>query len=122
MNEASASFTVNEAIVQAVARLVDDAGASREPSHSDLEDLFRRVGLAAADPNRDPAVKVGKQKRVRHVLAWAMDQDEDAASDLVKDLIGMVRGLGGFRTGSPNYCGEDPITTCIAALPTSPSS
>src|ERR1035437_4583304 len=48
MAEALLVFTLNETIVQAVARLVDDAGAIRVPSHSDLEDVFWRVGLAAA--------------------------------------------------------------------------
>jgi hypothetical protein len=113
-------FTLNEAILQAVARLVDDAGATREPSHSDLEDLFRRVGVIAGDPHRDPAVRVGKQKRVRQVLRWAMDNDLAAGTYAITELIGMIRGLGGFRPDSPNYCGEDTIATCIAAFADEP--
>jgi hypothetical protein len=120
MAEAPLVFTLNETTVQAVARLVDDAGATREPSHSDLEDLFRRVDLAAADPHRDPAVRVGKQKRVRHVLRWAMDNDQAAGSNAIAELLGMIRGFGGFRPDSPNYCGEDPIATCVAAFASEP--
>jgi hypothetical protein len=113
-------FRVDETIVQAVARLVDDAGATREPSPSDLEELFRRVELSASDPHQDPAVRVGKQKRVRHVLRSAMDQDEAASAKAVTELLGMIRGLGGFRPDSPNYCGEDPIATCLAAFANEP--
>jgi hypothetical protein len=113
-------FTVDETIVQAVARLVDDAGATREPSHSDLEDLFRRVGLAAADPHQDPAIRVGKQKRVRHVLRWAMDNNQAAGTEAIAALVGMIRGFGGFRTDSPNYCGTDPVATCVGAFANEP--
>jgi hypothetical protein len=116
MTEAQLVFTLNEAVLQAVARLVDDAGATREPSHSDLEDLFQRVGVTAGDPHRDPAVRVGKQKRVRQVLRWAMDNDLAAGTYAITELLGMVRGLGGFRPDSPNYCSGDAIATCVAAF------
>ena len=109
-------FTVNETIVQAVARLVDDAGAPREPSHADLEDVFLRCGLMEGDPHQNPAVRVGKQKRVRTVLFWAMANDEAAGTKAIIALIGTLRGLGGFRPGSPNYCQEDVITTCMQSF------
>jgi len=112
------AFTLNEAVIQAVARLVDDAGATREPSHSDLEAVMRRVGLLHADPHQDPAVRVGKQKRVRQVLSWAMDNDEGAGVTAVGGLIAMIRGCGGFRPESPNYCGRDSIETCVDAFAT----
>ncbi len=116
MADAQLVFTLNEAILQAVARLVDDAGATREPSHSDLEDLFRRVGVIAGDPHRDPAVRVGKQKRVRQVLRWAVENDLAAGTYAMTELLGMIRGFGGFRPDSPNYCGEDAIATCVSAF------
>jgi hypothetical protein len=116
MADAPLVFTLNEAILQAVARLVDDAGATREPSHSDLEDLFKRVGVIVADPHRDPAVRVGKQKRVRQVLRWAMDNDLAAGTRAITEMLGMIRGLGGFRPDSPNYCGKDVVATCVAAF------
>jgi len=113
-------FTVNETIIQAVARLVDDAGATREPSHSDLEDVFRRVGLADADPHQDPAIRVGKQKRVRQVLRWAMDNDQAVSTAAIAALLGMIRGFGGFRPDSPNYCGNDAVATCVDAFANEP--
>jgi len=109
-------FTINDAIIQAVARLVDDAGASREPSHSDLEAVFRRGRLLDADPHRDPAVRVGKQKRVRTVLSWALDNNPAAGTSTVAALISMIRGCGGFRQESSNFCGDEAIETCIAAF------
>ena len=115
------AFTLNEAIVQAVARLVDDAGATREPSHSDLEAVMRRVGLLHVDQHQDPAVRVGKQKRVRQVLSCAMDNDEGAGVKAVGGLISMIRGCGGFRPESPNYCGRDGIDTCVDAFTTEPT-
>lgn len=109
-------FVLNEAIVQAVSRLVDDAGSPREPSHSELEAVFRRSGLIDGDPHQDPTLRVGKQKRVRTVLSWALDHDASAGTRGVAGLLAMVRGCGGFRPESSNYCGEDTITTCIRAF------
>lgn len=114
------TFALGEAIVQAVARLVDDAGATREPSHSDLEDVFRRAQLLKADPHQDPAVRVGKQKRVRTVLMWTMANDDAAGIRLITDLIGMLRGLGGFRPESVNYCGGEAVANCVAAFGSEP--
>jgi hypothetical protein len=116
MSDAPTVFTMNDAIIQAVARLVDDAGASREPSHSDLESVFRRTHLMNADPHKDPAVRVGKQKRVRTVLSWACDNSPSDGSAAVTALVAMIRGCGGFRKESPNFCGDDAIGTCIAAF------
>lgn len=113
-------FTLNESMIQSVARLVDDAGATREPSHSDIESVIARAGLSRADPHRDPAVRLGKQKRLRRVLSWALDNDIEAGTQLVEGLIAMLRGCGGFRTESVNYCGEDAIETCINAFSTEP--
>lgn len=109
-------FTLNETIIQAVSRLVDDAGATREPSHSDLEDVLRRAHLSEADPHQDPAVRVGKQKRMRSALSWAHENNPVAGANAVVGLISMIRGCGGFRPESPNYCGKDAVETCIAAF------
>ncbi|MDA8208195.1 MAG: hypothetical protein M0Z92_04285 [Actinomycetota bacterium] len=118
MSDDALIFSLNDAIIQAVARLVDDAGepSPREPSHSDLEDVFRRANLLQGDPHRNPTVRVGKQKRVRLALSWALDYDQKAGSAAIAGLIAMVRGCGGFRSASKNYCGEDAIATCIAAF------
>ena len=62
---------VNDAIIVAVARLVDDAqSGTREPSHSDLEFQINRAGLSDGDPKVQGQV-VGKAKRVRATLSWA---------------------------------------------------
>lgn len=111
-------FSLSDALVEAVSRLVDDWQSTREPSHSDIGSAFLRARLPVqADPHTDPtAPKVGKQKRVRQALAWEMENDEPAGLRAVTALIGVVRGCGGFRPGSTNYCGEDAITTCIEAF------
>lgn len=116
----SSIFALNDSIIHAVARLVDDAGEPREPSHSDIEAIARRQGLIEGDPHQDPAVRVGKQKRVRHMLHWAMDNDPGAGEDFVGALISTVRGCGGFRLESPNYCGQDAIETCVQSFGTEP--
>lgn len=108
-------------MAQAVARLVDDSGATRSPSHYDLETVFRRSGVLHFDPHQDPsATKIGKQKRVREVLTRALDGGNDAGAKCVELLIGNLRGNGGFRPGSDNYCGEDAIASCISAFSTEP--
>ena len=65
---------LSDSIIIAVARLVDDAQAdkSREPTHSDLEFQFNRARLIQADP-KSQGQTVGKAKRVRAVLSWALD-------------------------------------------------
>jgi hypothetical protein len=98
----------------AVARLVDDAQVDpkRDPSHSDLKFLFQQTGLAEADLTT-PA---GKERRVRQVLSWALEHDEEHGAELVARLIATVRACGGFRPASPNFVGEDPIKNAQAAF------
>jgi Abortive infection C-terminus len=100
---------VNDAIIVAVARLVDDAqSTTREPSHSDLEFQICRSGLSGGDP-KGQGQAVGKAKRVRAVLSWGIDNAPDKAETFVAALIGLIRGKGGFRAGSSNFVGEDEI-------------
>ena len=100
---------VNDAIIVALARLVDDAqSVTREPSHSDLEFQITRAGLGAGDPKGQGQV-VGKAKRVRAVLSWGIDNAPDKAETFVTLLIGLIRGKGGFRAGSSNFVGEEAI-------------
>lgn len=116
------SFSLTEAMVQAVARLVDDTGATRAPSHYDLETVFRRSGVLEFDPHRVPsAAKVGKHKRVREVLSRALDGGNDSGARCVEMLIGNLRGHGGFIPGSENYCGDSAIAACMAAFSTEPA-
>jgi hypothetical protein len=105
----STKAPVNDAIIVAVARLVDDAQSGRrEPSHSDIEFQIDRAGLSVADPTRQGQV-VGKVKRVRAVLSWAIENAPDKAETFVAAFIAMIRGKGGFRSGSPNYVGDEVV-------------
>lgn len=100
---------VNDAIMIAVTRLVDDAqSGTREPSHSDIEFQINRAGLGLGDP-KNQGQTVGKAKRVRAVLYWGLENLPDKAESFVAALIALVRGKGGFRAGSPNFVGEEAI-------------
>lgn len=100
---------VNDAIIVAVAQLVNDAqSGTREPSHSDLEFQINRCGLSGGDP-KGQGQAVGKAKRLRAVLSWGIDNAPDKAEAFVFALIGLLRGKGGFRAGSPNFAGEEAI-------------
>ena len=112
-------FSLSESMVHAISRLVDDWQNPREPTHSDIGATLARAGLAQADPHADPAAqRMGKQKRVRQALQWALDSDDAAGTRGVEALINLVRGSGGFLPNSPNYCGEDAIRTCVTAFET----
>lgn len=101
----------------AVSRLVDDAQAEshREPSHSDISYEIERVDLSHCDPNK-LGRPVGKAKRVRAVLGWALENDIESGGQLVSNLISHLRGCGGFRKQSPNYVGEQEIKDAINAF------
>lgn len=101
---------LNDGILFALARLVDDAQvATREPSHSDIEFCISRWKLTEGDPKSQGQV-VGKAKRVRAVLSWAIENHYEGGRGFVEQLTSMVRSCGGFRTDSPNYVGQEAIT------------
>lgn len=107
---------LTDSVIFAVARLVDDARVeTRQPSHSDLDFQIGRAGLTAGDPKADGQL-VGKAKRVRAALNWALTNDIRAGEALVESLIAFLRGCGGFRAGSPNYVGAEVITDAIGAF------
>lgn len=107
---------LTDAIIVAIARLVDDSQADRrEPAHSDIEFQIERAGLSAADPGRQDK-PVGKSKRVRGVLSWALANDLRAGESLVAGLIATVQGYGGFRESSANFCGWEAIENSRAAF------
>lgn len=100
---------VNDAIIVALARLVDDAQSeTREPSHSDLEFQINRAGLTLGDP-KSQGQPVGKAKRVRAALFWGVDNAPDNAEKFAAMLVGLVKGKGGFRSGSPNFVGQEAV-------------
>lgn len=111
---------LTDTVIVAVARLVDDSQAPtgpREPSHSAIEAQIDRAGLVEGDPNRNrPDRPVGKEKRVREVLSWAIEYAPDKGGHCVSLLLAQIRALGGFRGGSPNYVGAEPIENLAGVL------
>lgn len=107
---------VNDAIIVSVSELVDDAQTERrEPSHYDIEFEIIRAGLVAGDP-KSQGQPVGKAKRVKATLSWALEHDPDSAEVFVAALISLVRAKGGFRQGSPNFVGDHAIREAAAAF------
>jgi hypothetical protein len=114
MRKTTAPLT--DAIIVAVSQLVDDAQcARRDPSHSDLEFHIRRANLTAGDPTSH-GLTLGKAKRIRATLNWALENDNEAGGDLVSSLISLVRGHGGFRETSTNYVGNEAVINLASAL------
>lgn len=109
---------LTDAIVIALARLVDDAQTeTREPSHYDIEFEIKRAGLTAGDPRPQGHV-VGKAKRVRAVLSWALEHAPDQGEVFVAAFLAMLRGKGGFRKESPNFVGSDALVDASEAFKT----
>jgi len=109
---------LSDTIIIAVARLVDDAlSGTREPSHSDIEFQINRTQLQNGDPKASGQV-VGKAKRIRGTLMWAMQNEPEAGELLVSNLISLIKGCGGFRPESPNYVGSDCIANAADAFRT----
>lgn len=107
---------LNDAIAFALASVVDDAKKNRRaPSHSDIEFCITNWNLTQGDPNTQGQT-VGKLKRVRAVLSWAIEHDFAGGQGFVGQLISMVRTHGGFRVESPNFVGEESITNLRGAM------
>lgn len=107
---------LSDVIIGAVAKLIDDAQVdSREPTHSELETLISRAGLSSADPKAQGQT-VGKAKRIRATLNWAIEHNRQAGSKLVALILSQVRAVGGFRDSSPNYVGKEQIVNAINAF------
>lgn len=106
----------SDSIIVSVARLVDDAQTeTREPSHSDIEFQIGRVRLTLGDPKAQSQL-VGKAKRVRGTLHWALESNQQAGEALVESQIALIWGCGGFRPSSPNYVGEHAIADAVTAF------
>lgn len=107
---------LNDAILIAVAQLVDDSQTDRrDPSHSDIEFQIRKYGLTPADPISQGQT-VGKTKRVRAVLNWCLENDQEEGGRFIVGLIGVIRGHGGFRPNSQNFVGSCAVENCAAAF------
>ena len=107
---------LNDEILIAISRMVDDAQVeTREPSHAQIEDQFRRANLLQADPNQNGR-PLGKAKRVREVLSWAIENDLNSGERLVYLLLMLVKGLGGFRESSPNFIGQESVQNLVSCF------
>jgi hypothetical protein len=103
---------LSDAIITAISRLVDDHKNPRDPSHSDITTQMRRAGVEAGNPT----MPAGKEKRVRAVLGWALENDEQAGRRFIGYFVAELQGCGGFRPDSVNYVGEDAIANARAAF------
>ena len=111
-----ASPPLSESLLSVVARMVDDhAGPTREPSHSVLADLINRAGISEGDPGRSPR-PVGKEKRVRGVLSWALANSVPEGGRFVSLLLAELRACGGFREESPNFVGSAIVDDAISVF------
>lgn len=107
---------LTDTILIAISRLVDDAQIERrEPSHSAIDYEIRRVNLQNGDPKTHGQL-VGKAKRVRSALSWALENDPDNGAKLVINLISHIKGCGGFRDDSSNFVGKEAIQNAISAF------
>lgn len=107
---------VDDTIIYALARLVDDSQSERrDPSHSDIEFQINKYSLQDADPNKC-GPPVGKAKRVRSILNWAIENDLSKAERFTVGIISTVKACGGFRESSPNFAGGDSISNLSGAL------
>jgi Abortive infection C-terminus len=102
---------ITDSTVAVISRMVDDHAAAekREPTHSQLESLVARAGLADYDPGRDRGRPIGKEKRLRAVLNAALADQPASGGRLQGLVIAEIRGCGGFRTSSPNFIGHAVI-------------
>jgi hypothetical protein len=118
MVEKKNAAPLTDDIATALASLVGDAQSDRprEPSHSDLTFLFRNHGLDSADPVQQGQGTVGKTKRVRAVLYWALEHNLEAGERLVAAMVAQVRGKGGFRGESQNFVGVEAIRNLATAF------
>lgn len=100
---------LTDPIAFALAQIVDDSQQERrDPSHSDIDFCVEKCELTEADP-KSKGQTVGKAKRVRAILTWALSNSEDRGRAFTAKLIANIQSNGGFRNESPNYVGDENI-------------
>lgn len=110
------SLPISDSIVVAISKLVDDSQVeSREPTHSEIEFQIHKSGLKEADP-KFQGQTVGKAKRLRGTLYWALEHNLEAGSKLIELMLAQIRAVGGFRPTSPNYVGKEQVLNAISAF------
>lgn len=103
---------LNEEILSIIPRFFDGGVG---PSHDDLTRLFIRFGFNKADP-LEPGFQIGKMKRLRTVLAYALEEGPGAGGGLVKAIIDQLRAHGAFRESSETFAGPDLIHALRSAF------
>jgi len=110
------SLPISDSIIVTIAKLVDDSQVeSREPTHSEIEFQIKKAGLQAGDP-KFQGQTVGKAKRLRATLYWALENNPEAGGKLIESILSHLRAVGGFRTSSPNYVGKEQILNAISSF------
>ncbi len=104
---------LNDEVMTALARFFDEG---RGPSHDELDRLVTRAGLRSADPRASGDTTVGKMKRIRAVLGYAIDNEPAKGAALVKSLVGSLRACGCFRGGSDQFAGEASVDALRSSL------
>lgn len=108
---------LTDAVIVALARLVDDSQTEkREPTHYDLDLLFAQYQLTGGEQQGTGGRPVGKAKRIRGALNWAMVNNQRRGEAFVSALISNIQGKGGFRSQSSNYCGSEAIENLVATI------
>jgi hypothetical protein len=108
------SLPITDTIIVALSKLVDDSQVEpkREPTHSDIEFQINKASLTEADPKYQGQT-VGKAKRIRATLSWALENNQEAGSNLIERMLAQIKAVGGFRPDSPNYVGKEQILNAI---------
>ena len=100
---------LTDSIAFALARMVGDAQSERrDPSHSDIDFCIAQSHLSGGDP-KSQGQTVGKTKRVRAVLMWAIENSFENGRCFVGQLVTHIRSCGGFRPDSPNFVGAEAV-------------
>lgn len=106
---------VNDALGTAISQMIDQDSPL---SHDDLDTSFDRFKLRAGDIGKKDAEgkPIGKHRRVKAVLTYAVDNDPEAGGRLVEYLVSRLRGAGSFRDGSSNRLPADAVANAQAVF------
>ena len=108
---------IDDGIAIAISKLVDDSQSDRrDPSHSEIEFIIKRHGLAEFDPNKPGLAPVGKAKRIRQVMVYGISKKHEGVSNFASSIIELLSANGGFRKESPNFVGENEISNLRSLL------
>ena len=96
---------LNEELIRLLPRFVDQRG----PSHDEISRMVARAGLSDAESDGQDGVQRGKVKRLRMILAHAIDRQPDEGERFVKLFVNQVRASGGFLVGTPDCPGTETV-------------